>query len=204
MTTRDHSRLPVGEPATAIFLDDYQESAPVFVDDSGRRRRRFRMVGVAGVGICACFIALAIVGMVGHGPFEGIRLPGLSATTRSARHPARPAPHAPGTTVGGRKAARVDAAGGLRSTTPTAAPQAPVATPTSRAGTSHGNPALGAPSTPPTTTVATPVTPTTTANHGHTTVAPGPSKSRGNGLLNGHGPTTSPTTVPHGNAKSTA
>ena len=119
MTTPDGAR-----PATAILLDD-NESAPVFVDDSGRRRRRFRMVGVAGVGLCACFIALAIVGMVGHGPFEGIRLPGLSATTRSALHPVRPAAHASGTTVGGRKAAstaRVDAAGGLRSsTTPTAA-----------------------------------------------------------------------------------
>jgi hypothetical protein len=200
MTTPDGAR-----PATAIFLDD-EESAPVFVDDSGRRRRRFRMVGVAGVGLCACFIALAIVGMVGHGPFEGIRLPGLSATTRSAHHPTRTAGQAANTTVGGGKAAPragVDAAGGLRgSTTPTAASQTPVATPTSRPGAASGSSAPGLPATYPTTAVVTPVTPTTVANRGRSTVAPGPSKSQGNGLLNGHGPTPSPTSVPHGNAKS--
>jgi len=105
MTTSDGSRLPVDEPATAIFLDDDRESAPVFVDGTGRRRRRFRMVGVGAVGLCACFIALAVVGMVGQGPFEGIRLPGLSATTRSARHPARTARPAANATVGRGKAA---------------------------------------------------------------------------------------------------
>ncbi len=209
MTTPDGSRLPVraspasaatlGEPATAIFLDDDQESAPVFVDDSGQRRRRFRMVGVAAVGLCGCFIALAVVGMVGHGPFEGVRLPGLSPTARSARYPVRPAVparHAPVATVGGRNAAPT---GGIRNaTTPTAVPQVSVATPTSGPGAARGKPAT----TPPATvTIPVAPTPTTATNNGRSTAVKWPSKSRGNGLLKGHGPTTSPTTVPHGNAK---
>ena len=199
MTTLDGSRPNGGEPATAIFVDDDQESAPIFVDDSGTRRRRFRMAGAAGIGLCACFIALAVVGMVGHGPLEGIRLPGLSATARAARRPARPpaaSGHATVTTVGGRNAAPT---GGIGSaTTATAVPQVPVATPTSGPGAARGKPATAPPST-----VTTPVTPTptTAANNGHSTAVKGPSKSRGNGLLKGHGPTTSPTTVPHGNAK---
>jgi hypothetical protein len=201
MTTPDGSRPNGSEPTTAIFLDDRQEAAPIFVDDSGTRRRRFRMVGVGATGLCACFLALAVMAVVGHGPFEGIRLPGLSPTARSARHPARPAAparHAPATTVGGRNAAT----SGIRNaTTPTAVPQGSVTTPTSGPGAARGKPASSPPST-----VTAPVTPTptTAANRGHTTIAPGPSKSRGNGLLNGHGPTTSPTTVPHGNAKSAA
>jgi hypothetical protein len=62
---------------------------PVFVDDTGRRRRRFRKSGYAAIGLCGCYVALTIAGLTGHGPLAGIRLPFAGGKT-PATSPARP------------------------------------------------------------------------------------------------------------------
>lgn len=210
MTTRDRLGLPVGrshaaEPNVSVLVDD-KESTPIFVDDSGRRRHRFRLAGRVAVGLCACYLALAAVGIAGHGPFSDIHLPGIGVTTRSVRSNPRvhvaPTGRASDTTGAVRQPAQTGPSGvgpaSLRgATTPNAVP---AAAPSSQPGAT-----VPPASTPPATSARpTPTTPTTTSTPTPTSpgVGNGPVNSRGNGAVNGHGPTTSPTSVPHGSAKS--
>jgi hypothetical protein len=172
------------------------------VDDSGARRMRFRGVIRLAGALFSAYLAAVALGVTGHGPLSGIRLPNLvhsphtknaapARTPRTENEPARmnstAAAHSTG--LNGRPAHATNAQQSLLSpsgTTPTA--QAP-------SGTTDA-PVPGGVTTP-TATLPPPAPPTTSGvtTPGVTTPMPkgaayGPTMGQGSGAVNGRGPGT--------------
>lgn len=202
MTTTSTTARPCADNAkTARSPDDETADGPVFVDDTGRRRRRFRRLGRVATVLCASYVGLVAVGLTGHGPLGGVRLPvpGPLARTPDRPHGARPpAPSEGDAGAAGAAPApepappsdREDAAGGS------------VAIGTGGTDPAASTPTTGRPGgTPPATAVPPGTTPTTATPTAEGRVI-GPANSRGTGLTLGKGPgstqlpPTTDTTVP--------
>lgn len=138
-----------------------QRTEPVFVDASGRRRRRVRRLG-AGLAVLGVGYVVLLLSTVLGGP--SVRMPLLPAPPAATVRPAHPGPQVSG------PAARH---------TPAGTPRRPAAAaPSAAPGTQPGASTTALPSTTRSTTaapVAAPSTaaPTTTKAHGRPTTAPG-------------------------------
>jgi hypothetical protein len=87
MDARSDQRVSTRSAAAARWQTVANES-PVFVDDSGRRARGVRLVGLAVAGLCALWLVGLSVGMAGFSGFP----PRLPAHARVGLRPARTAP----------------------------------------------------------------------------------------------------------------
>jgi len=139
---------------------------PIFVDDSGARRRRLRVSGFGAALFCSAYVALVILGLVAHGPVAGLRLPLVphpghtTAATSGANDQRAGAPSAVLGLVATGASTRLVKAG---------SPGDSLATQTSSPSATKplGNGPTGGASAPPTTVASSPTTSPVIPGSGH-------------------------------------
>jgi hypothetical protein len=80
-----NDQLAQASPESAVPWPVGDDEAPVFVDQSGRRAHRVRVVGAAMTGLCALWLAGLVIGAAGFSGFPVGRasLGGLATLVRS-------------------------------------------------------------------------------------------------------------------------
>jgi hypothetical protein len=139
---------------------------PVFVDASGRRLRRVKLIGLGALGLVAGYVILLLVAFIGG---SNVAAPFLPLTAGPAAHdlpPSTPAPDSPAAGLQASEPRSAEPAARAAVQAPVTAVQAPV-TP----GSAAPAPQINSPAMQPAAPVATPA-PSTTAP-GKSSTAPG-------------------------------
>jgi hypothetical protein len=115
---------------------------PVFVDDSGRRLRRVKLIGLGALGLVAGYVVLLLVAFLGGPNVAAPYLPLPVAPMAVDLPPAPPAPASDAVAPRATEDPSGEAAAGVALPAPTAAPSGvPVASPTEAAASqpaAHG------------------------------------------------------------------